>query len=98
MWENKGGSDLGQLALLRAPDRDPGCPEPRAASANEPVGPRQCWPAALALVSTWRGASLKHSVVPAKSDPEPVQSLDSPRSPSETTNLFVSVAAKISLK
>jgi hypothetical protein len=49
-------------------------------------------------VSTWCGASLKHSVVPAKSDPEPVQSLDSPRSPSETTNLFVSVAAKISLK
>lgn len=41
---------------------------------------------------------MKHSVVPAKSEPEPVQSFDSPRSPSETTNLFVSVAAKISLK
>eukprot|EP00964_Phaeocystis_antarctica_P008953 scaffold4849_cov58-Phaeocystis_antarctica.AAC.7 len=41
----QGGSDFGQLALRRplsAPDRAPGCPELRPASAKQPLGPR--WP------------------------------------------------------
>ena len=51
--ENKGDSDLGQLALPRplpAPDRAPGCPELRPASADQPLRPR--WPATSGLFST----------------------------------------------
>ena len=42
------GSGLGQLALRRtlsAPDRAPGCPKPRSASANQPPGPLSLGPA-----------------------------------------------------
>ena len=51
--ENKVAQASGQLALRRplsAPDRAPGCPKLRSASANQPFGPR--WPAICRLFST----------------------------------------------
>ena len=39
--------------LLSAPEHASGCPELlRSASANQPLGPHQCWPATPALLST----------------------------------------------
>ena len=43
----QGGTGLGQRALRRllsAPDRALSCPMLRPASANRPLGPRECWP------------------------------------------------------
>ena len=43
MWKLKFAEKLGQRALRRplsAPGRAPGCPEPRPASATQPIGPR----------------------------------------------------------
>ena len=53
---SQAGSAFGLLALrsrnpLSAPDHASGCPEPRPASANQPLGPR--WPAIPASSSTW---------------------------------------------
>eukprot|EP00964_Phaeocystis_antarctica_P072013 scaffold43992_cov69-Phaeocystis_antarctica.AAC.1 len=50
--ENKSGLAVGQLALRRlrsVPERAPGCPRLRPASANPPLWPR--WPAIQALLS-----------------------------------------------
>eukprot|EP00964_Phaeocystis_antarctica_P147888 scaffold114599_cov67-Phaeocystis_antarctica.AAC.4 len=61
LCRNQAGSDLGQLALrwpLSAPDRAPGCPELRPASAHQPVGQPPHRPATSGLFST-------HNVMPA---------------------------------
>ena len=56
--ENKAGLD--QLALrspLSAPGRALGRLELRPASANQPLGPQDCWPAMAALFSTQAATS-----------------------------------------
>ena len=44
-------SQLALPRLLSAPDRAPGCPGLRPASANEQVGPHSCWPARIGRVA-----------------------------------------------
>ena len=49
------GTGFGQLALRRlqsAPGHASGCPRLRPASANQALGPHECWPATSALLLT----------------------------------------------